>query len=169
MGMLLAADTFSRIAVRRKWVDIAGTERQLCFNTMYPTLYFVGTILKEHPGLYVDKCLVANTIGNKNFWEYARDYMEGSRIKMVKYNMLAGERWRNERKALIGQMVDEVIRDHFPLSWEKSMVAWVRHQFALLRTHEVVLSPRYWRSVCWFLTGRLLVLLKSRLRIRNFH
>ncbi len=146
--MVWAAHVFSRITVRRRWLDLAGTEHHLA--SMYPQMYFVGAILKDHPGLYLDDCIVAHTSGNPVYWKYSKDYMVGARIEMIN-DMLAGTKWKDERKVLLGQVIDEVARHHMPLSWSESKLRWVTHQMALVPHREIVFSRRYWFSLLSFL------------------
>jgi len=139
--MVWAAHVFSRITVRRKWLDIVGTERHLA--TMYPQMYFVGAILKEHHGFFLNECLVAHTTGNQVFWEYTQDFMVGPRLKMFS-DLLPGTRWAKERQVLTKQMIDVIVTFHMQLSWEQSVFNWLTHQIAILRHPEIGLSPSYW-------------------------
>ncbi len=146
--MVSGTHSLTRITVRRKWLDLSGTERHL--NSAYPQTYFVGAILKEHPGFYLDEYLTAVTHGNQGFWGYPKDFMVKARIEMIK-DMLPGMRWKDERKVLINQIIDEIGKHHMPLSWDESVPNWMRHQFALLRKREVALSPRYWFGLLYFI------------------
>jgi glycosyltransferase involved in cell wall biosynthesis len=148
--MVWAAHGFSRITVHRKWLDISGAERHL--HSMYPQMYLVGVVLKEHPGFYLDECLVAVTTGNQTSWEYPKDFMVGDRIKMMK-DMLPGPRWKAERRVLIQQTIKDVSGFSYAMSlaWSKSIPDWMATQIALLHIPEVAFSRQYWWGLPRFL------------------
>jgi len=160
-----AAHIFSRITVRRQWLDLSGTERHL--DSMYPQMYFVGTLLKDHPGFYLGEPLVTHTVGNKVFWEYPKDYMVAARIRMIN-DMLSGPRWEKERKLLLDQLIEQIAKYNMPLWWKKSAIAWVFSQIQILRNKEIAFSYCYWKSLPIFLIGRLKKSLKTN-RVKTKH
>ena len=147
LNLVWAAHIYSRITVRRCWLDVAGTQRNI--RSLYPQMYFVGAILKDHPGFYVDEPIVAHTSGNEVFWEYTRDFMTSTRIELIN-DLLPGESWKAERQALVDQLIDEAGTHQMALSWSKSIPEWVRHQRSLLSLKEFKASPRYWKLLISF-------------------
>lgn len=142
-----AAHVLSRIFMRRQWVDLAGTEATL--GSLYPQMYMVGSVVREHPAFYLKESIVAHTMGNVTDWDYTADFMIGPRIAMIKH-LLPLPEWRREREALLSKLRDEIRTSHFPVTYHRSLGAFLRHQLALLRHPEVALSLQYWSSLADF-------------------
>jgi protein O-GlcNAc transferase len=144
--MVWAAHIFTRIVLRRQWMDLAGTERHL--DSMYPQMFAVGSILKEHPGLHLKQVLMAHTDGNPIHWQYQPDRMVARRIALVK-DLLPGARWERERKTLVNQLVYEVATQAHEHVWREGV--WFQRQREYLKIREVRNSFHYWRRVLKFL------------------
>lgn len=144
--MVWAAHIFTRLTLRREWMDLAGTERHL--DSMYPQMFAVGSILREHPGLHLKEVLMAHTDGNPIHWKYQPDRMVAKRIELVK-DLLPGDRWARERKVLVRQLVYEVATQSHELVWKEGV--WFKRQREYLKIHEVRRSFHYWRRVIKFL------------------
>jgi glycosyltransferase involved in cell wall biosynthesis len=158
-----AAHVLSAIVFRKRWAELEEMRRH--FDSLYPQMFLVGGILKNHPGFYINETIVAHTQGNRVYWSYSDDYMFNSRLQLV-YDLLPGERWRRERSDLRRQLIEEVARAHVPHAFAQSLSHGVRHQLLILRNMHVVCSRHYWFA----LTGALLSALLRRLsrgRTRN--
>jgi protein O-GlcNAc transferase len=144
--MVWTAHIFTRIVLRREWMDLEGTERHL--DSMYPQMYAVGSILKEHPGLHLKQTLMAHTDGNPIHWKYQPDRMVAKRIALVK-DLLPGALWAKERKVLVAQLVYEVATQAHEHVWKEGV--WFQRQREYLKIPEVRRSFHYWRRVIKFL------------------
>lgn len=138
---------FSRITFQRAWADIEGSERHL--ESMYPQIYVIMAIMREHPTLYLKDQFVAHTWGNRQFWDYTLDSMLLDRIKIVE-DCLQGPRWRKERKAIIKRLI------RYMASYEEQSRAWRvgkwrEQQATLLKASAIRTSPRYWWRLLKFL------------------
>ena len=153
----------SRLTFRREWLDLDGAERHLA--SMYPQMFLAGAVLKEHPGYYLDECLIGHTVGNRTFWEYPPDFMIGTRIRLVE-DLLPGPIWRRERATLTNQLIAEISRHHLPIVWTNG--EWRSHQRVLWQIPQVRLSPRYWYGVGRFLFTQTRRGLKNQVK-RLFH
>ena len=152
--MVWAAHVFSKICLRRKWLDLDGIERNL--ESMYPQMYAVGSVVRDHPGLFVDECFVGMTANSQRFWEYPKDFMVAGRILLIK-DMLAGPRWKTERETLIRQVIDSVSGSSYSMTmaWSSSARNWIATQIALVRIREVAFSPRYWQGLMRFIAVKV--------------
>lgn len=141
IGLVEASHVLSGIMMRREWIDIAGMEATE--GSLYPQMYAVGSVLREHSGAYRDECILAHTTGNATDWDYAVDFMVGPRIRLINH-LLPAPLWNAEREALLSRLRSEIVRHHVPVSLRKSVGAFLRHQRALLGYPEVALSGHYW-------------------------
>lgn len=160
-----AAHILSRITLRREWIDLPGSRRQI--GTMYPQMYSIGSIVKKYPGFYLDDCLVQHTVGNEVFWNYTPDFMIGARIRLFQ-DLLPGWKWRSERRALIDQLIDAIQHAPFLNAWKSGK--WLALQRELIRSAQIRYSLRYWRAVGKFLLQNAFVKKKkSKKKSRAFH
>lgn len=143
-NMVWAAHIFSRITLKREWVDLEGGVKHL--PSLYPQMYWLGSVLKEHPGYYLHEPLVAHTIGNPVAWEYSDDYMVGGRIKLIR-DLLPGRKWKPERQALINQNIRQIAAHHMSMSLKHSMNRWLTQQVALSNCLNVLFSSIYWEEL----------------------
>ena len=159
-GLVRTAHLLSRLTVRREWMEMGGFEAHM--SGLYPQMYLVGAILKEHCGLYLEESLVNHTVGNETFWEYHPDFMVGANIGMIR-DLLPGREWSKERKILTDQIIAEVSVHHMPLTLAVSVNAWVEHQKQLWRVREVRYSTVYWLGLVNFAVKATLRRIKSKL------
>jgi glycosyltransferase involved in cell wall biosynthesis len=145
--LVWAAHVFSRITFQRAWADIEGSERHLA--SMYPQMYVVLSVLRDHPALYSKELFVAHTEGNRVFWRYTPDKMVCGKIALIK-DGLSEPRWKKERKFLIQQIVRYVgSAEEHSRTWKEG--TWKQQQKDLLSVPEVRYSFRYWRRLMKFL------------------
>jgi glycosyltransferase involved in cell wall biosynthesis len=150
--MIWAAHILSRLVIRREWVDLKETP--LLDECMYPQMYWVGVVVRDHAGVYQDEPMVAHTVGNKNYWDYTGDFMVKSRIQMFKV-MLPGEPWKKERAFLNDQLIKQIAAHHFPHTWKRSFSSWLKHNWLLLSIPEVLGSSIYWSGLFGFLKKKI--------------
>lgn len=159
LHLTAATHVLSRITLRREWIDLAGTERHL--GSDYPQTYMAGSVIRDHPGYYLDEVLVAHTTDNQTFWDYTPDMMVASRLRLFD-DMLPGPQWIKERRALWNQLIASIVRSHFKVTWKKGQ--WLAHQRTLQRIPEVRHSLIYWRGLVRFLLKKAWRGAKAKIR-----
>lgn len=148
VNMVWAAHVFSRILVRKEWIDLEGIEQTL--GSMYSQMYMIGSVLREHAGYYLEEATVAHTTGNETAWDYPVDFMLGGKLKLIK-TMLPVPQWKKERRALINQITSKFQTSHMSFSMQKSLSAFLKTQWAWLHYPEIVFSINYWKYLILFL------------------
>lgn len=160
LGFFWAAHILSRITMRREWIDLEGVRATM--GSLFPQMYMVGSIVKHHPGRFIDESLVGHTAGNETDWEYTTDFMVGTRITMIKH-LLPAPVWDDARAALLSQLREEIRETHLPATAHQSIGAFLKYQGAVLRNSEIAFSGEYWSLLIDFLVGGAWRRMKRRL------